>query len=206
MPRPRFHRLAPEQQATILDTALDEFAAHGFRDASLNRIIAAAGISKGSMYYYFDGKEDLYIHVIRAGLEQLLVDGGGAPVPAGNGGPDAFWASLEQQYLQLMRTLAASPRLAGLLRDWLSGTGAPALGAAQRDAEQATLPWLQKTLATGQAVGAVRTDLPPELIIALAMGMGQAIDTWLITRPPGDEQLAEAVRTLMDAMRRALQP
>lgn len=206
MPRPRFHRLTPEQQVTILDAALDEFAAHGFRDASLNRIIAAAGISKGSMYYYFDGKEDLYIHVIRAGLEQLLVDGGGAPAPAGEGDADAFWGSLEQQYLQLMRTLAASPRLAGLLRDWLAGTGGPALGTAQREAEQATLPWLRKTLATGQAVGAVRTDLPPELIIALAMGMGQAIDTWLITQPPGDEQLADAVHTLMDTMRRALQP
>jgi len=29
-------------------------------DASLNRVIDAAGISKGSMYYFFDGKEDLY--------------------------------------------------------------------------------------------------------------------------------------------------
>jgi AcrR family transcriptional regulator len=205
MPRPRFHRLAPEQQAAILDAALDEFAAHGYRDASLNRIIARARISKGSMYYYFDGKEDLYAHLIRDGLEELLVDGGGAPAPAGDG-PDAFWGSLEQQYLQLMRTLAATPRLAGLLRDWLTGAGAPALGAAQRDAEQATLPWLQRTLATGQAIGAVRTDLPPELIIALAMGMGQAIDTWLITRPPGDEELAAAVRTLMETMRRALRP
>ncbi len=206
MPRPRFHRLAPEQQTAILDAALDEFAAHGFRDASLNRIIASSGISKGSMYYYFDGKEDLYTHVIRAGLEQLLADGGGAPTPAADGDPDAFWASLEQQYLQLMRTLNASPRLAGVLRDWLTGTGAPALGAAQREAEQAVMPWLQNTLATGQAIRAVRTDLPPELIIALAMALGQAIDTWLIAQPPGDERLAEAVHTLMDTMRRALQP
>lgn len=206
MPRPRFHRLAPTQQAAILDAALDEFSAHGYRDASLNRIIASAGISKGSMYYYFDGKEDLYAEVIRDGLEHLLADGGGVRVPD-DGGPDAFWGSLEGQYLHLMRTLTASPRLAGLLRDWLAGTGAPALGAAQRDAEQATLPWLAQTLAVGQASGAVRTDLSPDVIIALAMGMGQAIDTSLITRPPGgDDELEAAVHTLMDTMRRALQP
>ena len=46
MTRPRFHRLAIAQQERILDAALREFAAHGFGDASLNRIIAAAGISK----------------------------------------------------------------------------------------------------------------------------------------------------------------
>ena len=35
--------------------------AHGFENASLNRIIKKAGISKGAMYYYFDDKMDLYI-------------------------------------------------------------------------------------------------------------------------------------------------
>ena len=65
MPRPRFHKLPPAQQQAILGAALDEFATRGFSAASLNRIIEAAGISKGSMYYYFDGKEDLYAHVAR---------------------------------------------------------------------------------------------------------------------------------------------
>ena len=62
----------PAQQQAILRAALDEFAAHGFHDASLNRVIDAAGISKGSMYYYFDGKEDLYAHVTRVELERLF--------------------------------------------------------------------------------------------------------------------------------------
>jgi AcrR family transcriptional regulator len=55
MVRSRFARLPPEQQQVILRAALEEFAARGFHDASLNRVIEAAGISKGSMYYYFDG-------------------------------------------------------------------------------------------------------------------------------------------------------
>jgi len=205
MPRPRFHRLADEQQSRILDAALDEFAAHGYRDASLNRIIANAGVSKGSMYYYFDDKEDLYTHVIRDGLEQLLAEGGGirVSVPAD---PDGFWASLESQYLHLMRRLTASPRLGAVLRDWLAGAGAPSLGAAQHEAEREAMPWLTETLAAGQAVGAVRTDIPADLIIALARGMGQAIDTWLITRPPDEGELENAVHVLMSTMRRALEP
>ncbi len=59
MVRPRFAKLAPEQQQRILQAAIDEFSAHGFHDASLNQVIEAAGISKGSLYYYFDGKDDL---------------------------------------------------------------------------------------------------------------------------------------------------
>src|SRR5690606_15262684 len=81
MTRPRFHRLSAEQQAAILDAALTEFSTHGYRDASLNRIIDSAGISKGSMYYYFDDKEDLYAHVIRRQLEALVQQGGPIPVP-----------------------------------------------------------------------------------------------------------------------------
>ena len=44
------------------------------------------------MYYYFDGKEDLYIHVARVELERLL--GRLArpfPIPAQTD-PDVFWS------------------------------------------------------------------------------------------------------------------
>ena len=81
MVRPRFAKLPPTQQQAILGAALEEFAAHGFHDASLNRVIDAAGISKGSMYYYFDGKEDLYIHVARVELERLFARLGPFPDP-----------------------------------------------------------------------------------------------------------------------------
>jgi AcrR family transcriptional regulator len=49
MVRPRFAKLSQSQQEAILRAALDEFAAHGFHDASLNRVIDAAGISKGGL-------------------------------------------------------------------------------------------------------------------------------------------------------------
>jgi AcrR family transcriptional regulator len=88
--RPRFAKLPPAQQQTILRAALEEFAAHGFHDASLNRVIEVAGISKGSMYYYFDGKEDLFAHIVRVEFEHLLADVGPVALP-GDPGPDAFW-------------------------------------------------------------------------------------------------------------------
>ena len=59
-----FLNLTDDEQTKIIDAALDEFASKDFEAASLNSIIAKAGISKGSMYHYFANKEDLYFYII----------------------------------------------------------------------------------------------------------------------------------------------
>lgn len=205
MSRPRFRRLRPEQQSVILDAALQEFATHGFAAASLNRIIEATGTSKGAIYYYFDGKEDLYAEVLRRQVERMLEHGGPLRVPDATDA-DAFWGTIEEYYLRLMRLLAQTPETGTLLRDWLSGAVSPALRDAESRAEQDLMPWLMTTVATGQRVGAVREDLPADLLVAVALGMGQAMDAWLIVQPPERSDLADSVHSLMDMMRRALSP
>lgn len=209
VPRPRFHRLSPEQQGAILDSALDEFAAHGFGGASLNRIIEVSGISKGSMYYYFDGKADLYTYVIQVQLKRLFDRAGPIYEPEG-ADAEAFWASLETYYFHMLRLLGESPKAAQLFRGWLTGQDAALVGEAQRDAEKVILPWLERTVAAGQAAGAIRTDLPTELVIAISAGIGQAFDTWLFTRPGAgsvaDVDAGTALRAFTSVMRRALQP
>jgi AcrR family transcriptional regulator len=186
--------------------ALDEFAAHGFHDASLNRVIEAAGISKGSMYYYFDSKEDLYAHVVRVELERLFADVGRFPIPPA-ADPDAFWSTLQDYYVRLITALAASPQLAALIRNWIAAGGNPALQQAQQELERAVLPWMEEVLAAGQAIGAVRTDLPSGLLIAVVAGMGQAMDTWMLT-PQFDNELAlhQLVPVLVNMIRGALEP
>jgi AcrR family transcriptional regulator len=205
MARPRFRKLAPAQQERILDAARREFAAHGFGEASLNRIIDAAGISKGSMYYYFDGKEDLYAQVIRDQLEGLLLRAGPFPVPDAQH-PDPFWDALTEGYLRLVHALFASPEAAALLRGWLGSSASPSLRAAQLEAEQEVLPWVMQTLAAGQAIGAIRTDLPADLLLAVVMAMGQAIDVWMFGTPHEGADLDEAARTTMGMIRRAIAP
>jgi AcrR family transcriptional regulator len=205
MVRPRFEKLPPAQQQAILRAALDEFAVHGFRGASLNRVISAAGISKGSMYYYFDGKEDLYTHVARVELERMVAGLGPFPIPT-QADPDTFWSTLEGYYLRLMTALVTTPRLADLIRGWLAASGDPALHRAQQELEHAVLPWLEEALAAGQRAGAVRGDLPSGLLISVVVGMGQAMDTWLVSHQPDVETLPRLVGALVGMMRGALKP
>lgn len=205
MVRPRFAKLAPEQQQKILRAAVDEFAAHGFHDASLNRIIEAAGISKGSLYYYFDGKDDLYVYAVRTELEGLFARLGPFPLPDEES-PDAFWSTLERYYFLLMSALIDSPQLAALIRGWIAASTTPALRQAQQEVEQAMGPWLLQALAAGQRASAVRTDLPPALLIAVVSGMGQAMDTWLLVEEPDRDELPQLIGALIEMIRGAVQP
>lgn len=157
------------------------------------------------MYYYFDGKEDLYAHVARVELMRLFAAVGPLTIPVA-ADPDAFWSTLESYYLQLMTTLAAFPRLAALIRNWIAVSGNPVLEQAQQDLEETVMPWIEGVLTAGQAIGAVRTDLPPGLLIAVVAGMGQAMDTWLLTQQLDDADLPPLIGHLIAMIRRAVEP
>lgn len=203
MVRPRFAKLPLAQQEAILRSARDEFAAHGFRDASLNRVIEAAGISKGSMYYYFEGKEDLYTYVTRIEFAGLFARVGVVP-DLGRGDAEEFWNSLEDYFLRFMTALAASPQLAALLRGWVTASKNPTFQQAMGEIEQATLPWIEQALSAGQRVGAVRDDVPPSLLIAVVLGMGEAMDLWLVSQPPDEGALPELTGVLVSMIRGAI--
>ena len=63
-------RDADRTQQTILRAAMAEFAANGLGGARIDAIAERAGINKRLIYYYFDGKERLFL----AALEQTYAD------------------------------------------------------------------------------------------------------------------------------------
>lgn len=64
MPKQPFFNLSGVKQQEIEKAAMEEFIQYGYRSASTNRIVQKIGISKGSLFYYFDGKEDLYTSLL----------------------------------------------------------------------------------------------------------------------------------------------
>jgi AcrR family transcriptional regulator len=64
MPKPTFFNLPEEKRMLIIDTCLETFACNAYDKASLSKIVVKAGIAKGSMYQYFDDKEELYAYLI----------------------------------------------------------------------------------------------------------------------------------------------
>ena len=64
MPTETFFRLPEAKRETLLRCARQEFARVPYPDASINRIIHAAGIPRGSFYMYFADKADLFLHLM----------------------------------------------------------------------------------------------------------------------------------------------
>lgn len=64
MPSSTFFRLPEEKRQRLLDAAWEEFSRVSFADASINQIIHAANISRGSFYQYFTDKEDLTAYML----------------------------------------------------------------------------------------------------------------------------------------------
>ncbi len=65
-------RIQVENEASIVASALDVFVEFGYSGATVDRIAAAAGMSKANVLYYFGRKEDIYIAVLERTLTEWL--------------------------------------------------------------------------------------------------------------------------------------
>lgn len=61
-------RIQSENEALILDAALEVFSAFGYRGSTVDQIAAKSGLSKPNLLYYFRSKDDIY----KAVLERTL--------------------------------------------------------------------------------------------------------------------------------------
>ena len=70
VPQDTFHNLSQDKKQRIFQAAVKEFASRRFSEASINQIIKAAGIPRGSFYQYFTGKEDIFAYMFQEILRE----------------------------------------------------------------------------------------------------------------------------------------
>ncbi len=184
--------------------ATAEFAEHGFHEASVNRILRESELSKGSFYYTFEDKEDLFVTLIRehitAAFEAL-----DAPLsPPSEGPPEGFWAWIEGLSMSLLEQLHGRVELYAL------GHSFYALQGRSERVERLLAEgrgWTVEVLQAGQALGAVRQDLPLELLVDAAFSLGISMDRWAArVGPMAPEREAKFMRGSLDLFRRLLAP
>jgi len=71
---PRWERRKESRPAELMEAALDLFAEKGYVATRLDDVAQRAGVSKGTLYLYFDSKEDLFKAVVRQGLVPAIVE------------------------------------------------------------------------------------------------------------------------------------
>jgi AcrR family transcriptional regulator len=70
--RPRRRAPAEERRAQILEAALRCFATRGYHTATMDDLARAAGLSKGSLYWHFSSKEEVFLALFDQWVEPIF--------------------------------------------------------------------------------------------------------------------------------------
>ncbi len=179
MNRTRFENLDEQKKERLLDSAAEEFAEHGYEGASLNKILERAGMSKSSLYHYFEDKADLFMSLTERSVAILMCEIGGFDPQALTA--ESYWPVLEGRVRRALELSNRNTWYVKLGRMMLRFRSLPKGMDRSNRLYRAARSFVEATLLRGQELGVVRTDLPQSLMVDSAMALGEAIDAWMLT-------------------------
>jgi AcrR family transcriptional regulator len=205
MARDRFDNLDAGKQQRLFEAAADEFSDHGYEGASLNRIIDRAGMSKGSLYYYFNDKSDLYATVVERATAMLVKLVGGFTLEELTA--ESFWPAIEGAVRRSMDYMQRNEWFVRLGRAFYRMRGGGGRKATVRVFDWIG-SWTQRVLQRGQQLGVIRDDMPIEFLVDMALAVGETGDRWLFTHwhDMTKKQREQMLAAEMDAFHRLLEP
>lgn len=179
----------------ILRAAVDVFAEHGYFNAKVAQIAKAAGVADGTIYLYFDGKEDLLVTIFREHTRSYL-------------------QTLEQQLANVNR---AEERLRVAVRHHLEtlGRDRPLAVVSQVELRHSLkflslfsqtevrdyLNVIRSIVEHGQEEGAFRRNVHPQLVAKSVFGiLDEMVTSWILSEKDYDlaaqsEQIADLILT-----------
>ena len=64
-------KISTEKRPEILDAAMKLFSERGFERTTVDEIATRANVGKGTIYLYFENKEQIFFAVLETGLLQI---------------------------------------------------------------------------------------------------------------------------------------
>jgi len=179
MPLARYESIDETLKARILDVSKQEFATHGYVEASYNKIIQKIGISKGSMYYYFENKEDLFITCFLDAFVHATERFGfdNTTFPLGDD-VQTYWDSVKRISSKQWNDVLQHPLLMSLMRQLVSlGSDHPIFRKLNAECEGLSeYDDIMAILEHGVKIGAVRDDVPLNVLVR----MNTEYEVWLM--------------------------
>ena len=142
----------------IITAAYEEFSQNGFAATRLEDVARRIGVTKGTIYIYFQSKEELFRAVVRS-LSTPILDRAAEFTASFSGSS----AELLRQHLQNMyRDICSDPHAPGLLRLLIAeGAKFPELvDFYHREVVDRALQIISNVLTRGVARGEFRADVP----------------------------------------------
>ncbi len=145
----------------LVEAAIDEFSAHTYYEASLNRILKRAGVSKGEFYYHFRSKEELYLYILdlivekkKENLSEVLKKR-----------PNGFFELLEMGIKANIEMFRKYPKLSRMSFQLLKVRDKPIYRKVLTQFEDVSIEFLEKYVRQGVEEGEIRDDIPLEFLI-----------------------------------------
>lgn len=108
---PRWERRKESRPAELVAAALDLFVERGYAATRLDDVATRAGVSKGTLYLYFDSKEELFKAVVREHIVPLIEESQRSLER-----PGASCADLVRRYLRQWWDRFGATALAGIAK------------------------------------------------------------------------------------------
>ncbi len=167
-------------RALLVENAFHEIHAHGYAGASLDRILANSGVTKGALYHHFESKADLLHAVIDDAIRPMVME---------------RWLRPLEESDDPIRALAESTRafIGSCTSDELR-CGCPLNNLAQelsgddedfrRHLNRVADEWragIRDAFERGQRTGSVRGDVDPTAVASLVFATYQGLSSFMKT-------------------------
>lgn len=157
-----FDKIPEEKRKRILDAATTEFAEYGFENTSIQQIAKKAEISVGSVYKYFENKEELFSMVVKeslSSLEELLLHHSSSD--------EDVIVKAEKVLKELLRFSKKHPQLIKLYCSITTGNNTEFSRMLAQRVESISAKVYTEVIESAQKSGDVRKDVDPKFFAFL---------------------------------------
>ena len=182
-----------ETKTRLLEAATQIFCELGYHNATMAKIAEVAGVAKGTVYWYFSGKEDLFLGMIVRALEELVTKLERVVAQTGVDFPEIF-RRVTVEYLEFFYQQS---HLSKVIINGAQGLST--------DFHKQMMYWHNrinlinvKMIRMGIEAGLFRSDLDIELVGSAYAGLVSAIgnETLFTNREPGIEEETQLITTI----------
>jgi AcrR family transcriptional regulator len=183
----------------LLAAARQVFEERGFHDARVTDISKAADVAHGTFYTYFDSKEDVFRHVLKAMQHEMHAVR--SPAPPGMSPADRIAHANRgffEAYRRNVRMMAVLEQVASFDDD---------LHDLRREMRALANLRSSRAIARWQAEGLVDPELDARYVAsALGSMVDRSLYVWLVLREPFDEEIALHTLNVMCIRALGLEP
>ncbi|SHH33342.1 TetR/AcrR family transcriptional regulator [Clostridium grantii] len=200
MPKEIFFNLPDEKRENIEEAIITEFENYNYELASTNRIIVNCGISKGSLYQYFEDKKDMYKYLMEKITNEKMKYM--SPIMMNPEGYD-FFTIVREMYISGLKFVEDHPRFVAIGNRLVKDTTQPIYQEIIGDSSSIANNIFESLLKQAFERGEIRGNIDTKFIGTLISSMNTSVAEFYLenVNAKWDNQLMETVDKFLDFLK-----